>query len=145
MPGMDELRRRDEQGSVTAEAAIVLPIMAVFALALVWLISLGIAEVRAVDAARDAAREIARGGDVAQATAAAHRTVPKSATVQVDRHADQVTVLVVVPRPPPGWPPECRPGVRRARRRHGQRRGELMVMSTRGEAGSARFSRRWAG
>ncbi len=101
--GVARRRVRAECGSVTAEAAIVLPIMAVFALALVWLISLGIAEVRAVDAARDAAREIARGGDAEQATAAAHRTAPASATVRVDRQGGLVTVLVVVPSQPPGW------------------------------------------
>ena len=61
---------------MTAEAAIVVPIMAAFALALVWLITLGIAQVRAVDAARDAAREMARGDDAAAAVSAARRTAP---------------------------------------------------------------------
>ncbi len=105
MPGNDAGRghRHDESGSVTAEAAIVLPLMAVFVLALVWMISLGITEVRAVDAARDAAREIARGGDDAAAVAAARDTVPESSTVRVDHGTEDVAVVVTVRQQPPGW------------------------------------------
>lgn len=103
MPGNDAGRghRHDESGSVTAEAAIVLPLMAVFVLALVWMISLGITEVRAVDAARDAAREIARGGDDAAAVAAARDTVPESSTVRVDHGTEDVAVVVTVRQQPP--------------------------------------------
>jgi hypothetical protein len=96
-------RRPDEEGSVTAEAAIVVPIMAAFALALVWLITVGIAQVRAVDAARDAARELARGDDVAAATSAARRTAPADAHVFVDRRGDDVVVTVTFRAAPPGW------------------------------------------
>lgn len=96
-------RRRDHHGSVTAEAAIVLPIMAAFALALVWLISLGIAQVRAVDAARDAAREVARGGDAAAAIVVAHRSAPADARVSVDRDGADWVVTVTFPARAPGW------------------------------------------
>ena len=92
-----------EHGSVTAEAALVLPLVAAFALALVWLISLGFAQVQAADAARDAAREIARGGDQGMATMAARRTAPDSASVALQREGDLVTVSVSFPSRPPSW------------------------------------------
>lgn len=88
---------------MTAEAAIVVPIMAAFALALVWLITVGIAQVRAVDAARDAARELARGDDAAAAVSAARRTAPADARVSVDRRGDDWLVTVTFPAAPPGW------------------------------------------
>ena len=88
---------------MTAEAAIVLPIMAAFALALVWLITLGIAQVQAVDAARDAARARARGDDAAAAVDAARRTAPADARVSVDRQGDDWLVTVTFPAAPPGW------------------------------------------
>lgn len=94
---------RDESGSVTAEAALVLPIMAFFALALVWLVSLGLAQVQAVDAARDAARELARGGDSSAATVAARRTAPDDAAVEVGHDGGLVTVSVSFPSQPPAW------------------------------------------
>ena len=94
---------RGETGSVTAEAAVVLPIMAAFALSVVWMISLGIAYVEAVDAARDAAREIARGGDLAEATARARATAPEDARVSVDRAGGVADVEVVFTARAPGW------------------------------------------
>ena len=92
-----------EHGSVTAEAALVLPLVAAFALALVWLISLGFAQIQAADAARDAAREIARGGDQGAATMAARRTAPDSASVVLQRDSDLVTVSVSFSSRPPSW------------------------------------------
>ncbi len=45
----DHNRLRWERGTVTAEAAIVLPLIAAVCLALVWMVSIGIIQVRAVD------------------------------------------------------------------------------------------------
>ncbi|HEY7043310.1 MAG TPA: TadE family type IV pilus minor pilin [Nocardioidaceae bacterium] len=94
---------RSAHGSVTAEAAIVLPIMAAFALTLIWMISVGIAQIQAVDAARDAAREIARGGDVDAATARARVTAPADARVDIDRSAGEAVVTVSFTAKPPRW------------------------------------------
>lgn len=96
-------RRRSESGSVTAEAALVLPTMALFALALVWMIGVAIAQVRVVDAARDAAREVARGGDIAAADGQARRTAPDGSRVQVNVVGGQATVSVTCPASPPAW------------------------------------------
>jgi hypothetical protein len=88
---------------VTAEAALVLPVVAGFALTLVWLVTLAVVHVRAVDAARDAAREIARGGDVAEAETKARATAGDGATVSLDRHGDDATVVVDVTSRAPAW------------------------------------------
>jgi hypothetical protein len=77
--------------------------VAAFALALVWLVSLGFAHVQAADAARDAAREIARGGDQGTATVAARRTAPDSASIVLDREGDLVTVSISFASRPPSW------------------------------------------
>ncbi|MFY9915952.1 MAG: TadE family type IV pilus minor pilin [Nocardioidaceae bacterium] len=92
-----------ERGSVTAEAALVLPLMAVFAISLIWLISIGIAHVQAVDAARDAARELARGGDAAAATARALETAPAGSRVEVGQEDGLAQVEVTFAARPPGW------------------------------------------
>ncbi len=98
------LRHRfSDRGSVTAEAALVLPLMAAFALSLVWMISIGIAHVQAVDAARDAARELARGGDVASATARAFATAPAGSRIDVTQTDGLATVDVTFSARPPGW------------------------------------------
>lgn len=88
---------------VTAEAAAVLPILAAFALVLIWLVSVGVSQVRVVDAARDAARALSRGDDNATVLAAARRTAPAGSAISV-RHAGQtVTVAVSFDAAAPGW------------------------------------------
>ena len=47
--------RRGERGAATAELVAVLPVLVALVLAMVWLLSLGVAQVRTVDAAREAA------------------------------------------------------------------------------------------
>jgi len=85
---------RRQLGAVTAETAVVLPVMALFTLAMVWLVSWGLAAVRAQDAAREAARVIARGDAPAEATVLARRIAPAHATVEVRRDAGSVEVVV---------------------------------------------------
>lgn len=97
-------RAADEDGTVTAEAAVVLPIVAAFALTMMWLLTIGIAKVETVDAARDAARAIARGDDPAAVVAAASRIAPPNAVISIDEGVDGlVTVTVAVDVQPPGW------------------------------------------
>src|SRR6476620_8305740 len=52
--------RRDESGAVTAETAMALPLIAIFALSMAWLVTIGITDVRAIDAARETSRAAAR-------------------------------------------------------------------------------------
>jgi hypothetical protein len=95
--------RRNASGMVTAEAALVLPLVAAFALAMVYLVSLAVAEVSTVDAARDAARALARGDDSTHAIDQARATAPAGAKVTVERNGDEVSVRVVVEAGGPGW------------------------------------------
>lgn len=97
------MRQPGERGMVTAEAALVMPLIAAFAMALAWLITAVINEIRVVDAARDAARAVARGEDEQTAAAAARRTAPDDADVQVSYDGELVTVTVAAHSDPPGW------------------------------------------
>lgn len=94
---------RHQRGTVTAESALVLPLVAGFALVLVWVVSLGIAQVRTVDAARDAARGLARGDDERQAITVAQRTAPNGARVSIAKSGGSVTVSVSLQAQAPGW------------------------------------------
>lgn len=96
-------RRRGDRGSVTAEAAIVLPIVVAFVVVLIWLITVGIAQVQVVDAARDTARALARGDEEAAAVTAGLRSAPDDADVAVSRAGATVTVDVTSIQTPPGW------------------------------------------
>jgi TadE-like protein len=100
-----------ERGTVTAEAALVLPLVAMFVLALMWLLAIGIAKIQTVDAARDAARVLARGDGTSAAVAAALRSAPTGAHVAVDSDSDRATVTVTVNATTPGWLLVRLPGV----------------------------------
>jgi hypothetical protein len=88
---------------VTAEAALVLPLIAAFAIAMVFLVVLGLAKLATVDAARDAARAVARGDDPALAVTQAERTAPRGADVSIARDGDQVSVTVRAVVQSPDW------------------------------------------
>lgn len=80
---------------VTAETATVLPVLLALTVCLIWIISLGIAEVRCLDAAREAARLAARGDDE-QARAVAAQAAPDDATVTLAEADGLVTATVSV-------------------------------------------------
>lgn len=94
--------QRTEEGSTTAETAVVLPLLAVFALCLCWLLSLGIAHVRLVDAARDGARALARGEASDRVARYVQRTAP-GARAELSRSGEMATVLVTRDVAAPGW------------------------------------------
>ena len=79
---------------VTAEMAVLAPFGMVFGLLLLWVVSLGFTQVLLVDAAREAARLVARGEPVAAASDVARRHAPPGATVTVSEHDGLVTVQV---------------------------------------------------
>ena len=84
---------RGERGMVTAETAATLPLLVAVTLAMVWLVSVGVAQVRVTDAAREAARAAARGEDASDATGLARSAAP-GATVEVSEDDGRVTVQV---------------------------------------------------
>ena len=90
MPG----RLRSERGAVTAELVVALPVLLAVTLALVWLIGLGVGQVRVVDGAREAARAVARGDDVPTARSLATEVAGDGATVRIDQTGGLVVVTV---------------------------------------------------
>jgi hypothetical protein len=88
---------------VTAEAAMVIPVLLLVTVALAWLVTLGIAQVQCLDAAREAARLAARGEPPEAVSAAAQRAGPPGTQVSVENTGQTVTVqveAVVVPDVP---------------------------------------------
>lgn len=92
---------RDERGMVTAETAVLAPFAVVIGLLLVWVVSLGVTQVRLVDAAREGARVAARGQDPDAAEQAARRVAPGHADVRLEATDGLVTVTVSTTAGPP--------------------------------------------
>jgi hypothetical protein len=85
---------REERGAATAELAMVLPLLVAVALGLVWLLTVGAAQVRTVDAARETARALARGEDQASAIRRGLEVAPDGSHIAVSRADGQVRVRV---------------------------------------------------
>ncbi len=79
---------------VTAELATIAPFGVALGFLLLWLVSLGVTQVRLVDASREAARMVARGEPVETAEAVARKLSPSGATVTVQTDAGLVEVTV---------------------------------------------------
>jgi hypothetical protein len=92
-------RRGADRGFVTAESAVVLPVLVMFAMALVWGLLVIAAQIQCVDAARTGARAAARQDPADAVTAVTREAAPSGAEVTVSRTGDQVRVLVVA-KPP---------------------------------------------
>lgn len=71
-------------------------------LAMTWLLSLGITQVRVVDAARETARAMARSESPSTAVALGRSVAPAGSRFSVSRDARSVTVRVSAPVPAPG-------------------------------------------
>jgi hypothetical protein len=73
---------------------MVLPLLVAVALGLVWLLAVGATQVRAVDAARETARALARGDDEAAALGRGHEVAPDGSRITVSRGGGEVRVTV---------------------------------------------------
>jgi hypothetical protein len=93
---------RDETGAVTAEAAVVIPVLVLFALGLAWLVALGATQVRALDAARETARAVARGEDPATSIGLGRRVATSGARIAVRDEGATIVVSVDAPVRGPG-------------------------------------------
>jgi Flp pilus assembly protein TadG len=85
---------RCERGMVTAEAAVVLPVLLLVLAGAVAAVTVVGAHLRCVDAAREGARAAARGDSDAQVIAVAGRAAPEGARVTVSGSDDEVSVTV---------------------------------------------------
>ncbi|MBC9732773.1 TadE family type IV pilus minor pilin [Nocardioides marmotae] len=74
----------------TAELALVLPALVAVTAGLVWLLAVGAAQLRVVDAARETARAAARGDDDAAAVARGERVAPPGGRVVLRRSDGEV-------------------------------------------------------
>ncbi len=104
-------RPRAERGAATAEVVVVLPLLVVTTLALVWLLSLAAAQTRAVDAAREVARALARDEPQAEALALGRRVAPADARFSVTTDSGAVVVVVRARVRGPGGIMRFTPGV----------------------------------
>ena len=95
------IRARRERGAVTAELAMALPLLLSLTVGLVWLLSVGAAQLRVTDAARESARAMARGDDEGASLAVGRQVAPDGAAVTVGRDGDRVvaTASAVVEGP----------------------------------------------
>ncbi len=98
--GSRQRQGRTERGAVTAEMAVVLPVLVGCVIALVWVVSLAATQVRVVDAARETARAAARGD--ANPTALGRRVAPDGARIRLDPQGGTVTVDVAADVDGPG-------------------------------------------
>jgi hypothetical protein len=81
-------------GAVTAEAAVVLPVLVGVLSLCLGGIAAAAGELRCVDAARTAARALARGEPERAAVAAARAEAPSGAAVRVSRTGTDISVSV---------------------------------------------------
>ncbi len=90
-------RHRRERGSVTAELAVGLPVVVLLLVAVLTLAAASTAQMRALDAARAAARALAVGEDDAAVRAAVTRVGGTGAEVSLVRGGEWVEVTVTRP------------------------------------------------
>ncbi|MET7594687.1 TadE family type IV pilus minor pilin [Streptomyces sp. NPDC005481] len=90
-----------DRGFVTAETAVMLPALVLFAMALVWALLAASAQIQCVDAARAGARAAARQDPPEAVAAVARRAAPGGARVTVRREGDLVHVTVAAHPPGP--------------------------------------------
>lgn len=101
---MHHLDRQSDRGSVTAETAVALPALAAVLALSLWAVAAVTAQLQCVDAARVAARAVARGEPAARSSAVAQQAAPDGAAISLRRSGDLVTVEVrSVARLPGPW------------------------------------------
>ena len=104
-------RRRDQAGAATAELALGIPLLVALTAGLVWMLAVGAAQVRVVDASREAARAVARGDDAGSAEAVALQIAPDGARVRIKTGDGRVTVTTSARISGPGGLLASLPGV----------------------------------
>lgn len=100
-----------ERGAVTAETAVVIPLLVVLSLGLAWAVGLAVAQVRVVDAARETARAVARDEGRGAAVALGERVAPDGTRITVASEGALVRVRAVTTVSGPGGLFDFLPGV----------------------------------
>jgi Flp pilus assembly protein TadG len=92
---------RDQRGAATAELALGIPVLVSLTIGLVWLLAIGLEEVRMVDAARETARAAARGDPTTVAVDRGHQ-VASGAEITVSTTRGRVVATASDVVAPPG-------------------------------------------
>ncbi|MGP8300139.1 TadE family type IV pilus minor pilin [Streptomyces inhibens] len=95
-------RTARDAGFVTAETAVVMPVLVAVVAALIWGLMAVCARIECVDAARAGARAAARSEPRAAVIAAARSAAPRGARVALTREGDLVRVRVEAALPGAG-------------------------------------------
>ena len=94
--------RRDQRGAATAELALGIPLLVSVTIGLVWLLTIGVAQVRMVDAARETARAAARGDAESEAVSRGLQVAPGAAVSVIDRDGRVLATVSDEVAPPGG-------------------------------------------
>ena len=107
------MRRRDpgDAGAATAELALGIPLLLALTVGLVWMLAVGAAQVRVIDASREAARVVARGDTADAAEAVARLIAPAGAEVHIVTAAGEVRVTTSARVTAPGGVLGALPGI----------------------------------
>lgn len=98
-------RAARDRGAATAELAVVLPALVLLAVAGLWTVLVGAAQLRAVDAAGVGARALARGEPAQQVRRVVSQVAPAGARVRLGRDGRFVVVEVRAAVALPLWWP----------------------------------------
>ena len=93
---------RDQRGAATAELALGIPLLLSLTIGLVWLLTIGAAQVRMVDAARETARAGARGDSEVAAVARGQQVAPGAVVTMHTSDGQVVATASGVVAPPGG-------------------------------------------
>ena len=92
----------DQRGAATAELALGIPVLVSLTIGLVWLLTIGIAQVQMVDAARETARAGARGDSEVAALARGAQVAPGAVVTMSTSDGEVVATASDVVAPPGG-------------------------------------------
>ena len=101
-PAGQRRRERHDAGYVTAESAVVLPVLVLFTAMLLWGLLAATAQIRCVDAARAGARAAARSEPKDAVLAVTGTAAPHGARIALRREGDLVRVRVTARSVGPG-------------------------------------------
>lgn len=101
--GRGEPGPRPDAGFVTAELAVALPAVVVVLVFAVAVLGLMLDQIRCVDAARTAARSVARGDTTSVVLEVARKAAPEGSKVRIDEGPPVRVEVVAPPRKP--WLP----------------------------------------
>jgi len=96
---------------VSAETAVVLPVLVAVVLGLTWLVALAVTQIRVVDAARETARAAARDDPAEVAVASGRKVAPHGARITLAEEDRAVRVRVTAEVTGPGGVFAFLPGV----------------------------------